>query len=113
MRSLDEPDGQDGFRHFGETLSADEYESQMGRRSMPWAQHAELRADVDTAISLLTPELALVATLLKSVGAVEASRRLNLSRASLYRRIAIIRRVFEVAGLNRYLGPVRANWGLK
>jgi DNA-directed RNA polymerase specialized sigma24 family protein len=104
LRSLDEPDGQDGLRRFGETLSADDYESQMGRRSMLWAQHAELRADVQRVIALLPPDLAAVAGLLMSVGAVEVARRLNLSRATVYRRIGGIREVFHAAGLEGYLG---------
>ena len=104
MRSLDEPDGQDGLGRFGETLSADEYESRMGRRSMPWVQRAELRADVQRVIALLPPDLAVVAGLLMSVGAVEVARRLNLSRATVYRRIGGIREVFHAAGLEGYLG---------
>ena len=104
LRSLDEPDGQDELRRFGETLSADEYESQMGRRSMPWVQRAELRADVQRVIALLPPDLAAVAGLLMSVGAVEVARRLNLSRATVYRRIGGIREVFHAAGLEGYLG---------
>src|ERR1017187_4861087 len=103
VRSLDEPDGQDGLRRFGETLSADEYESRMGRRSMPWVQHAELRADVARVIALLPPDLAAVASLLMSVGVVEVSRRLNLPRVTVYRRIVRIREVFLAAGLHGYL----------
>jgi DNA-directed RNA polymerase specialized sigma24 family protein len=103
LRSLDEPDGQDGLRRFGETLSADEYESRMGRRSMPWVQHAELRADVARVIALLPPDLAAVASLLMSVGVVEVSRRLNLPRVTVYRRIVRIREVFLAAGLHGYL----------
>jgi AcrR family transcriptional regulator len=39
-----------------------------------------------------------------SVGAVEVARRLNLSRATVYRRIGGIREVFHAAGLEGYLG---------
>ena len=110
MRSLDEPDGQDGLGRFGETLSADEYESRMGRRSMPWVQRAELRADVQRVIALLPPDLAVVAGLLMSVGAVEVARRLNLSRATVYRRIGGIREVFHAAGLEGYLGQFQPTY---
>ena len=103
LRSLDEPDRQDGVRCFGETLSEDEYESRMGRRSMPWVQHAELRADVGRVIALLPTDLAAVAGMLMSVGVVEAAQQLNLPRATVYRRIVRIREVFLAAGLHAYL----------
>jgi RNA polymerase sigma factor (sigma-70 family) len=108
LRSLDEPDRQDGVRCFGETLSEDEYESRMGWRSMPWVQHAELRADVGRVIALLPPDLADVAGLLMSMSAVEAARRLNLSRATAYRRIGRIREIFAAAGLDGYLQQFKA-----
>ena len=110
VRSLDEPDGQDGLRRFGETLSADEYESRLGLRSMPWVRQLELRADVERAIALLPPDLAVVAGLLMSVGAVEVARRLNLSRATVYRRIGGIREVFHAAGLEGYLGQFQPTY---
>jgi hypothetical protein len=63
-------------------------------------QHAELRADVARVIALLPPDLAAVASLLMSVGVVEVSRRLNLPRVTVYRRIVRIREVFLAAGLH-------------
>jgi DNA-directed RNA polymerase specialized sigma24 family protein len=104
LRSLDEPAGQDGVRCFGETLSEDEYESRMGRRSLPWVRNAELHADVERVMALLPPDLAAVAGLLMSMSAGEAAQRLNLSRATAYRRIGRIREVFHAAGLEGYLG---------
>jgi RNA polymerase sigma factor (sigma-70 family) len=111
LRSLDEPDRQEGVRCFGETLSEDEYESRMGWRSMPWVQHAELQADVEKVMALLPPDLAAVAGLLMSVGVVEAAQQLNLPRTTVYRRIGRIRTVFESAGLHLYFRPATASVG--
>ena len=105
VRSFDEPEGQDGLRRLGESLSAEDHQSRTGRRSMSWVQHAELRADVEGAMALLAPELAAVARLLVSMGAVEAARRLNLPRCTVYRRIGRIREVFAAAGLDGYIKP--------
>lgn len=113
LRSLDEPVRQDGLKRFGETLSEDENESRMGRRSMPWVQHAELRADVERVIALLPPDLAAVAGLLMSVGVVEAAQQLNLPRATVYRRMGRIRTVFESTGLHLYFRPATASVGPK
>jgi RNA polymerase sigma factor (sigma-70 family) len=101
-RSVDEPVGQDGFERLGDTLAADETESLAGRQSLTWGQRSELRADVNTAISLLPSELAAVARLLTSVSVVEAARRLSLARVTVYRRIGRIRKVFAAAGLDGY-----------
>jgi RNA polymerase sigma-70 factor (ECF subfamily) len=104
QHSLDEPVGQDRFDQLGETISADEYESRTGRASISWREHSELRADVEKAISLLPVELAAIAILLRSVSVIETARLLNVPRATLYRRLADIRRAFESAGLDLYLG---------
>ena len=87
----------------GETVSTDDYEAQIGRNVLSSRERMELRIDIDRGISLLPRELAAVADLLKSVSAVEAGRRLGLSRATVYRRIFDIREVFVAAGLDDYL----------
>jgi RNA polymerase sigma-70 factor (ECF subfamily) len=87
----------------GETVSTDDYEARIGRNVLSSREPMELRIDIDRGISLLPPELAAVADLLKSVSAVEAGRRLGLSRATVYRRIFDIRGVFAAAGLDDYL----------
>jgi DNA-directed RNA polymerase specialized sigma24 family protein len=87
----------------GETVSDEYYEARIGRTALSSADRAELRIDVDNVISLLPPELAAVADLLKSVSAVETGRRLGLSRATVYRRINGIHAVFQSAGLDLYL----------
>jgi RNA polymerase sigma-70 factor (ECF subfamily) len=97
-RSLDEPVGQDGVAAFGQTLSTDEYESRIGHASMSSVQHSEMRADVESVIASLSPDLASVAELLMSMGVVDVARRLKVSRATVYRRISHIREVFEAAG---------------
>jgi RNA polymerase sigma factor (sigma-70 family) len=102
-RSVDEPVGQDRIERLGDTLSADDCGSRMGRASLTWVQQSELRADVDRAIALLPADLAAIATLLKSAGAVEAAGRLNLSRATAYRRVGRIRELFIATGFHGYL----------
>jgi RNA polymerase sigma-70 factor (ECF subfamily) len=86
-----------------ETLSADDYRARSGLNSLSSRERLELRLDVDSAIALLPADLAVVAALLKSVSVVEAAERLVLSRATVYRRINDIRRIFKSAGLDLYL----------
>jgi len=92
----------------GETLSADEYEAWSGRSVLPSRERIELQIDVARVIAVLPAELAAVATVLKSAGAVEAGRRLGISRATVYRRIDRIREVFAAAGLDGYILQQRA-----
>jgi RNA polymerase sigma-70 factor (ECF subfamily) len=88
----------------GDSLSTDACEVRIGRQALsPW-QREELRIDVNKAISTLPCELAPIANLLRSVGIVEAAQELGIPRATLYRRIDSIRKAFELAGLNFYLG---------
>jgi hypothetical protein len=69
----------------------------------PQRKHPPLEIDVDSVMSSLPAELATIAVLLKSVSVVDATQRLLLSRASVYRRINAIRRIFNSAGLDLYL----------
>lgn len=87
----------------GETVSSDDYEARMGRSRLSSRECAEIQIDVATVIATLPAELAGIALVLKSVNAVEAGRRLGLSRATVYRRISDIRQAFAAAGLDGYL----------
>jgi RNA polymerase sigma-70 factor (ECF subfamily) len=91
----------------GEILSRDDYESGIGRDALSSHERSELRIDVGRVVSLLPADLASVAVLLRSVSAVEAGRRLGVSRSTLHRRIADIRGFFQRSGLNLYLNRVR------
>jgi RNA polymerase sigma-70 factor (ECF subfamily) len=88
----------------GETVSSDAYKARMGRSRISSHDRVELQIDVARVIAALPAELAGVACLLKSVNAVDAGRRMGLSRSTLYRRIVMIREVFVAAGLHGYLG---------
>lgn len=95
--------GADESMLLGETVSADAYEERIGRNRLSSWERAELRIDVHNVVSLLPAELATIAVMLKSVSVVEAAQRLVLSRATVYRRINDIRRIFKSAGLDLYL----------
>jgi RNA polymerase sigma-70 factor (ECF subfamily) len=107
QRSLDEPVTRDRFGQLGDAVSAGEYTSQLGRPSLSWGEHAELRADIDKAIALLPAEQATIAKLLESAGVGEIARQLAVPRATIYRRIAAIREAFGAVGLDQYLRQPR------
>jgi DNA-directed RNA polymerase specialized sigma24 family protein len=104
--SLDDPvkSATGDWVELGETVSADDDEIQINRGVWWSRERAELRIDVSRVIATLPPELAAIATLLRSVSVVETARRLRVPRATLCRRLADIRRAFESAGLGLYLG---------
>ena len=109
--SLDDPSesGDSESISLGENVSNDDYEARIGRHERSSGERAEIQIDVSRVTATLPPELAAIAMLLTSMGATEAALHLQLPRATLYRRIADIRRSFEMAGLNLYLnrlGPV-------
>jgi RNA polymerase sigma factor (sigma-70 family) len=84
-------------------ISDDEVAIRLGRHSRPAAELANLRLDVERLVNGLPPELVSVARLLlEGEPNVEVARRLGLSRASLYRRIAQLRLIFRNAGLDSY-----------
>jgi DNA-directed RNA polymerase specialized sigma24 family protein len=86
------------------TISQDEYEANVGRRSRSFAELLILCIDVNRAINRLPAKLAHVANLLASgMPAVEAAQHLQISRATLYRRIGQLRHVFREAGLHGYV----------
>jgi RNA polymerase sigma-70 factor (ECF subfamily) len=86
-----------------ETVSSDDYEARIGRSGLSSWERAELRIDVARVIAALPAELAAIADALKSVNAIDAGRRLGLSRSTVYRRLVVIREVFAAAGLHHYL----------
>jgi DNA-directed RNA polymerase specialized sigma24 family protein len=67
---------------FGDSVSADHYDCQFGRSVRSCVERTELRIDVDAVIARLPPELAAIARLLASVGAIEAAERLGVPRAT-------------------------------
>ena len=93
-----------GTTELESTISQDEYEANVGRRSRSFAELLILCIDVNRAINRLPAKLAHVANLLASgMPAVEAAQHLQISRATLYRRIGQLRRVFREAGLHGYV----------
>ena len=109
-RSLAEPvklgerNGAAIMAELAETISDDAYTMRTGRRSRPFAELLSLCIDVNRAITRLPAELADVANLLASgMPAVEVAQHLQISRATLYRRIGQLRHVFREAGLHEYV----------
>lgn len=87
----------------GDTTSTDTCEARIGQYSLSSWEREELRIDVNKVISTLPYELAVIANLLRCIGAVDAAHQLGMPRATLYRRIATIRKAFKAAGLDRCL----------
>jgi RNA polymerase sigma-70 factor (ECF subfamily) len=87
----------------GDTISTDAREARVGRYALSSWEREELRIDVAKVVSSLPYELAVVANVLRSVGVVEAAHQLRIPRATLYRRIAAIRKFFAHAGLGNYV----------
>jgi RNA polymerase sigma-70 factor, ECF subfamily len=100
QRSVDEPVVPGGLEPLANSVSADEYEARMCRRSLPRREHWELRTDIEKVIASLPADLASIVNQLGAGSVVEAARRLGLSRSTMYRRIAEIRNVFISAGLS-------------
>jgi len=88
---------------FGDLVSDDAYRMRFGLTSLSSYERTELEVDVERIIATLPRELAVIATQLKSLSVVETVHLLGIPRATLYRRIADIRDMFEVAGLCNYL----------
>jgi DNA-binding NarL/FixJ family response regulator len=86
----------------GATISEDSYNMNAGRRSRPDAELIPLRIDVDQIVSGLPAELADVAHLLAAGESPEdVARQLEISRATVHRRVVRLRRIFRGAGLGR------------
>ena len=91
---------------FADTISTDRYEAILGRSSRAIAEQLELQMDVARVISLLSVEDAKLGDLLMYSNGTEAAKRLGVSRSTLCRRILRLRRAFERARLEIYLGHV-------
>jgi DNA-directed RNA polymerase specialized sigma24 family protein len=88
----------------GDTISDDQYAMGTTGRSQTTAESLALRLDVDRVLSHLPAKLANVANVLASgMPAVEAAQHLQISRATLYRRIGQLRCAFREAGLHGYV----------
>jgi len=61
-------------------------------------ERAEIRADCETVLNNLTPELRRIAELLKSKCPNEIARELDISEATVRRRVAELREHFVAAG---------------
>jgi hypothetical protein len=105
--SLDDFSGKEGTARIGDGIAADERDFWTEGAKLPWPEHLELRIDVDSAIRLLPPDLAMIARMIGSSSIVEISRHLAIPRATLYRRIAAIREIFASVGLDRYVRKIR------
>lgn len=64
---------------------------------------AELRLDLQTAITKLSPALRELADRLQRQSVAEISDDLNLAQSTVWRRVAQLRKQFENAGLRIYL----------
>jgi RNA polymerase sigma factor (sigma-70 family) len=82
-------------------ISDDEVAIRLGR-SRPAAELANLRLDVERLVNGLPPELVSVARLLlEGESHAKVARRLNVSRSTVERRVALLRQAFQAAGLGR------------
>lgn len=109
-RSLSEPvnlstrRGTNFFTALADIISDDGGVMRTGRRRRSAAELMALRIDTNGVVSHLPPGLAAVAQLLaQGEPPSEVARRLGISRATLYRRIGQLRRVFREAGLHEYV----------
>jgi hypothetical protein len=86
-----------------DTISANFSEAGINGYARSPQEREELRIDVARVISNLPQELSAIVNLLQSEGVVETANQLRVPRATLYRRLATIRRHFVVAGLDLYV----------
>jgi RNA polymerase sigma-70 factor (ECF subfamily) len=105
-RSLNEPVaiGQAGVTpERMEEISSDMYGIQTGRQTRPASELQILAIDLDGVLDKLPPQLVAVARLLaEGETPAEAATILNISRATIYRRIVRIRTAFRDAGFQSY-----------
>ena len=70
----------------------------------------ELSSDVRTAMRRLPPDLAEVAhTLMECDSITEAALKLQVSRSTVYRRLAAMKKIFAAAGLSTHVLPSRVS----
>jgi RNA polymerase sigma-70 factor (ECF subfamily) len=85
------------------TISADIYGMQTGRQTRPASELQLLAIDLTRVLDQLPPELVSVARLLaEGETPAEAATILNISRATIYRRMVRIRTAFRDAGFQSY-----------
>ncbi len=104
-QSLSAPVDTKGGRQFelADTIADDPCAIRLGQRSRLAAELIELRIDVQRVFKTLPAELADVAErLMKGDGPAEISASLEISRATVYRRIAQLRICLRRAGLEKY-----------
>jgi DNA-directed RNA polymerase specialized sigma24 family protein len=93
----------------GATISEDAYHMKTGRRSRPAAELMLLRIDVDQVVSGLPTDLADLAHLLAAgESLVGVAHQLEISRATVHRRVLRLRRIFRGAGLDTYINMQEA-----
>jgi RNA polymerase sigma factor (sigma-70 family) len=87
------------------TISSDIYRMRTGRQTRPASELQFLAIDLEGVLDKLPPNLGAVARLLaEGETPAEAATILNISRATIYRRIVRIRTVFRDAGFESYAG---------
>jgi RNA polymerase sigma factor (sigma-70 family) len=78
-----------------------------GRRTGHWpsppAERIDLRTDVESMLTRLSPRDRKLCGLLAVKSAVETAATLEIARSTLYERISALRRTFEDHGLSRFL----------
>lgn len=87
-----------------ETISQDVYDMNAERQSRPATELMFLSFNVDQVVSGLPTDLADLAHLLAAgESLVEVARQLEVSRATVHRRVVRLRRIFRGAGLDTYI----------
>lgn len=107
-RSLNEPvetgDGAGTVERIT-TVSSDMYGIQTGRQTRPASELQILAIDLKRVLDRLPPELVSVARLLaEDETPADAGTILNISRATIYRRMVRLRAAFRDAGFESYAG---------
>ncbi len=86
-----------------ENVSQDTHELRLRGRSRAQHEADDLRLDIARVLATLPPRLAVVARGLMFHSPTEVARMLDLSRATVNRRIAEVRDIFAAAGLRKYI----------
>jgi DNA-directed RNA polymerase specialized sigma24 family protein len=111
VKSLSEPVaiGQAGENILLEsTISADSFNMNLGRQTQPEAELRDLQIDIEHILAGVPPDVAFFARRLAYESVGEAARAAGLSRASAYRRVQKLRKVFAENGLDTYLTRCQA-----
>ena len=88
----------------GELIDQDTYLQSIGQPTMPLADQAAMRVDLDRVLATLTPELRdLWERRADGQTITEISRETGIPRGTLYERMKQLRKLAEDAGLQDYL----------